>query len=326
MGSPLIAARADLLLAELGAADGAGLASAAAIVARRLGARRLAAAAELAAHGSPSRHPLVARTLGGFQVVVDGQPLPLGAWGSRKPRDLFKILLTRRGRPVPRDVLVELLWPGDDPARGQSRLSVALSTLRAALDPGHVHDPDHAIGADRASLWVRTEHVHVDLEEFLGAAARGLAAYQQGELDAARLSLRTAEATYAGDFLEDDPYDEWAGGVRAEARNTYITAAHTLAAIAQDRRRLRRRREPAVSGACTRSRTTSGRTSAWSPRSSIRSPRRRASGVPVVRRAGWPRSRSSRSPSRRPPTRLSHRCQGDRLLIVRGRSTNLRPT
>ena len=282
-GSPLIAARADLLLAELGAADGAGLASAAAVAARRLGARRLAVAAELAAHGSPSRHPLVARTLGGFQVVVDGQPLPVAAWGSRKPRDLFKILLTRRGRPVPRDVLVELLWRGEDPARGQSRLSVALSTLRAALDPGHVHDPDHAIGADRAALWVQVEHVHVDLEEFVGSAARGLAAYQHGDLDAARLSLRTAEATYAGDYLEDDPYDEWADGLRAEARNTYITVAHTLAVDRPDRRGRRHRREPALSGACSRPARRAGASRPGHRARDVRPPRRRAPGVPVVR-------------------------------------------
>lgn len=41
-------------------------------------------------------------------------------------------------------------------------------------------------------------------------------------------ALTAAERTYTGDFLEDDPYDGWAGAVREEARATYLAVARSL--------------------------------------------------------------------------------------------------
>ncbi|MEK8109737.1 hypothetical protein NKG94_45420 [Micromonospora sp. M12] len=71
------------------------------------------------------------RTLGRFEVYVDGSQLLAADWQSRKARDLLRILAARRGRAVPREQLGEMLWPAQDPGRVGHRLSVALSTLRA---------------------------------------------------------------------------------------------------------------------------------------------------------------------------------------------------
>jgi len=231
LGNPIGVAKSELLLAELGADDAAGRAAYAATTARRAGARRLAAAAERVLQDGPSRHPLVIRTLGGFQVVIAGGPLDQGSWGSRRPRDLLKILVARQGRPVTRDVLVGLLWPGEDPDRGPSRLSVALSTLRAVLDPARAHDADWVIGADRSAVWLRSDRAFVDVVEFMAASARGLAAHRSGSAEPARVALATAEAWYAGDFLEENAFDDWASGLREEARNAYVTVVHALAAL-----------------------------------------------------------------------------------------------
>ena len=44
-----------------------------------------------------------------------------------------KVLVARRGRPVPRTVLMEALWPDEDEERLSNRLSVALTTVRSIL-------------------------------------------------------------------------------------------------------------------------------------------------------------------------------------------------
>lgn len=72
-----------------------------------------------------------------------GTVVPASAWQSRKARDLLKVLMCRRGRPIHREQLMELLWPDEDPKRTSNRLSVALSTVRAVLDPERAHPPDH---------------------------------------------------------------------------------------------------------------------------------------------------------------------------------------
>src|SRR4030095_4590881 len=42
-------------------------------------------------------------------------------------------------------------------------------------------------------------------------------------------SLAPPATTYTGDFLEDDPYEEWAVSLREEARAVYLAVARTLA-------------------------------------------------------------------------------------------------
>ena len=69
--------------------------------------------------------------------------MPTGEWQSRKARDLLKMLIARRGRSVARQVLMDGLWPDEDPERLGNRLSVALATVRSVLDPEKRHPADH---------------------------------------------------------------------------------------------------------------------------------------------------------------------------------------
>ena len=43
---------------------------------------------------------------------------------------------------------------------------------------------------------------------------------------------QTAESVYAGDFLEEDPYEDWAISLREEARAAYVACARCLASDA----------------------------------------------------------------------------------------------
>jgi len=188
------------------------------------------------------------RVLGQFTVEVDGVPLPASAWRSRKARDLLRILVTRRGRPVPRDELTELLWGESavDPAVGH-RLNVAVSTARGVLDPGRRRPPDHFIAAGPANLRVDLTTVEVDVETFLRDARDGLRLHADGAVDDALLVLGAAELSYVDDMFADDPYDEWAWPARDHARSAHLDVLRALTELSLDRgqrdeavRRLRR--------------------------------------------------------------------------------------
>lgn len=171
---------------------------------------------------------VVVQSLGRFRVTRDGEPVPLAAWQSRKARDLFKMLVARRGRPVPRDALMEALWAEQGREALGNRLSVLLSTVRAALDPHKRHEPDHFVGADRNAVWLQAEHVTVDVVGFLAAAGRALELRRAGSPDAGD-RLAAAEASYTGDFLEEDAYEDWAIGLREEAGAVYTQVVRALA-------------------------------------------------------------------------------------------------
>ena len=187
------------------------------------------AAGLLAALPIVSPDPTTVRTLGGFVVVRDGRPLPVAEWQSKKSRDLLKVLLARRGRPAHREVLIEALWPDDDPDAVANRLSVALSGIRSALDPDKRHPPDHFVAGDRESVGLDLEHLHVDVERFLALADRGRALVREHLDDEAIPVLQAAEEMYAGDFLEEDAYEEWVVPLREEARAAYIAVTRALA-------------------------------------------------------------------------------------------------
>ena len=178
---------------------------------------------------APAAPPEVTvRTLGGFRLFRDGDPVPASAWQSKKARTLLKVLIARRGRPTPREALMELLWPSDDPTRLANRLSVALATLRAVLDPVKHHPPEYFVTTDREVVRLELAHVSVDVERFLAHAEAGLAAQRGGHAAQALAHFEAAEALYAGDFLEEDAYEDWASALREDAIARYASVLRAL--------------------------------------------------------------------------------------------------
>ncbi|MDW5330233.1 BTAD domain-containing putative transcriptional regulator [Plantactinospora sp. KLBMP9567] len=175
------------------------------------------------------------RTLGRFEVRVDGRPVPTSAWQSRKARDLLRILAARQGRPVSREQLGELLWPGEPPERLGHRLSVLLSLLRGVLDPDRHGPVDRYVVAERASLALDVTHVDLDVRLFQAEALLGLRRLERGERVSAQDVLTLAEQRYLGDFLADDPYDDSALPVREEMRRLYLRVVRALALLARHR-------------------------------------------------------------------------------------------
>lgn len=177
-----------------------------------------------------STAPVAIRTLGTFQVLRDGVPIPNAAWQSKKARDLLKVLVTRR-RPVPREQLMEVLWPEADPARSGNRLSVLLSMVRDVLQP--VRSGDVPLVSDGNAVWLDRAQVAIDVEDFLGHAGAALDAHRRGERDATA-RLVAVETAYTGGFLDDDPYREWAEALVEEVRATYVAVLRALAGRLRD--------------------------------------------------------------------------------------------
>jgi DNA-binding SARP family transcriptional activator len=186
-----------------------------------LGVRIGACTGDLLGVLTPKSAPAVAiRTLGGFDVLRDGRLVPLREWRSKKARDLLKLLVAHHGRRVSREVLMDALWPDEDPQKLGNRLSVALSILRGVLDPQHQFPPERFIRSSGDAVSLDLNALSVDVERFLAEAAVGL----RGEQD----SLELADELYAGEFLEEDAYEDWSVPVREEARATYIAVARAL--------------------------------------------------------------------------------------------------
>jgi DNA-binding SARP family transcriptional activator len=177
-------------------------------------------------------------TFGPFRVLRDGRPIAVSAWRSQQTRTVLKVLLTRRGRVVPADQLLEILWPEDDPDTGRSRLHVRVSQLRRALDGdnpsafvltvegGYVFDPE-------ADCWV-------DAVAFEAHAQQGRRLQADGALAEAITAYETARALYRGDYLEEELYEDWAFAERERLRASFLTMLTELAEAYAQQGRYRR--------------------------------------------------------------------------------------
>jgi DNA-binding SARP family transcriptional activator len=237
LGCPLDAGRVEVrLVAERLDTYGVTRVAEIADLARRSGARPLLARAEevVRRHDDAARDELVVTVLGSFGLQRRGEAVPVTAWQSKKARDLFKMLVVLRGRPLPREEAIERLWPGEDPAKVSGKLSVALATIRSVLDPDKRHPPDRYLRADGDAILVDDTAAPSDVDRFLQRADLALREHRRAPGQRAVALLVAAEAAYTGDVLEDDPYVDWYVPLREEARAVYLGVTRTLARVRSD--------------------------------------------------------------------------------------------
>jgi DNA-binding SARP family transcriptional activator len=131
--------------------------------------------------------------LGRFEVRVDGEPVPAERWTHRRARDLVKLLALVPGHRLPRDRVLEELWP-------KLRVDAATANLHKAAHHGR-----RALG-------------HAD-----GVVLRGglvmLAPEARVVTDVERFEASSDPGLYAGELLPDDRYALWAEEPRRAVRS-----------------------------------------------------------------------------------------------------------
>jgi DNA-binding SARP family transcriptional activator len=161
---------------------------------------------------------------GSLEVWCCGRRLHPNIWRTRKHAALLKILVGARGQVVPADRLIEWLWPDLPPRSGKANLYVGISLLRRVLEPelpvpaestyiltrypGYLFDPSYG-------CWI-------DVDEFKAHISVGQAHLRQGSAAQAIRAYEAAVSLYRGDYLADDPYEDWAIGLREQLREEYL--------------------------------------------------------------------------------------------------------
>jgi DNA-binding SARP family transcriptional activator len=153
-----------------------------------------------------------------MSVVIDD--VPIDEWSSARIRSLFGYLMTHR-KPWPaREVLMEVFWPESSPKAARNSLNVAIHGLRRVL--GKAKDVPVIVYSGGTYRLHPDVRLWLDVEEFDELVERGRLHEDEGEIDQATAAYEFATGLYRGEFLADDPYDDWAALIRERLRLAYL--------------------------------------------------------------------------------------------------------
>lgn len=163
--------------------------------------------------------------LGPLLVARDGAVVIEGGWRSRRARRLLNVLLAHRLRPVPREVVMEALWPGADPRKAAVNLRQTVFQLRGIIEPEGADEPRHVLttGAETVRLALGPGGGW-DLGEFQAGLAEAAAARRSGDAATELSALEGALELWRGPLLADTPYDPAVEELGAAVRHRYLRA------------------------------------------------------------------------------------------------------
>ena len=119
-----------------------------------------------------------------------------------------------------------LFWPDAEPEAARNSLNVALHGLRQALRAAA--DVPVVIFQDGAYRLHPELQLWLDSDEFERRVAAGRRFETDGQLAAAAAEYEMAAGLYQGDFMADDPYDEWPVMTRERLRVAYLDTLERL--------------------------------------------------------------------------------------------------
>jgi DNA-binding SARP family transcriptional activator len=171
------------------------------------------------------------KLFGEFGVWRGDDPVEGEEWGGQKPRSLLKLLLTRPGRAFSKDEIVEALWPGVSLQDADRRLRITVSLLRRALEPdlGRGSDSRYILSRRPGYAFDEGADCEVDAREFEKRRTRAGTAQKAGKLDDAIREYREALDLARGEFLAEEPYEDWAMEAREEWRGSRLAVLSGLA-------------------------------------------------------------------------------------------------
>jgi DNA-binding SARP family transcriptional activator len=170
---------------------------------------------------------LTAYLLGAFRVSIDDRAIE--KWPGSRGLAVLKYLLANFGEEISRDVLMDIFWPDASPDAARNNLNVALHNLRQAFRAA-LQEP--VVVFERGNYHLNPALiVWTDVDEFERHFQAGRQLESAGQVVASQHEYEVASSLYLGDFLADDPYEEWPVITRERLRVMCLEALDRLSRI-----------------------------------------------------------------------------------------------
>jgi LuxR family maltose regulon positive regulatory protein len=160
--------------------------------------------------------------LGEFKLFRGDAEIPAAKWKSKNAQMLFKFLVYKRTHGyLTKDILMELLWPEEDPQKTANRLRVALTSLRKTLEPEIARGTPSSYLLRQGDSYKLSmgDRGRVDVDEFrIDLKLAG----EEKDTERSISHCLHAETIYQGDFLEEDLHVPWCAEERERLKEEYL--------------------------------------------------------------------------------------------------------
>ena len=179
----------------------------------------------------PRLTDLTIKVLGPVEIYRDPSKLfAPDAWTTRRSRDIFCYIATRKNHRVPKEVLIEAFWGDEDLASVEKNFHPTISHIRKALNSRQDIKQNFIVFRD-GSYQLNPEYSYsIDSDDFLHFIASAENSKREKDAISLRSALESAYAAYRGEFMEGC-YDDWAEEQRIYFQEQFVRVLNGLAKL-----------------------------------------------------------------------------------------------
>jgi len=153
-------------------------------------------------------------------------------WDRSQPKKLLKTILSYGGDRIPKEIIIDELWPEESPRVAEKNFKTTLQRLRKSLEPfihkdfgsSYIHLHDNIVSLD-------AELCHVDADRFLLLLRMADEKQKKGNGKEAFALYAEAQEIYKGDFLPEELYAPLPDKKREELRSKYLELLNKMASF-----------------------------------------------------------------------------------------------
>ena len=176
--------------------------------------------------------PVRIETLGAFRLFRGDSLMEEDEWDRSQPKKLLKTILSYGGERIPKEIIIDELWPEESLRVAERNFKTTLQRLRKSLEPfihkdfgsSYIHLHDNIVFLD-------TELCHVDADRFLSLLKMAEEKQKKGDGKEAFPFYAEALEIYKGDFLPEELYAPWPDKKREELRAKHIELLNKMAGL-----------------------------------------------------------------------------------------------
>jgi ATP/maltotriose-dependent transcriptional regulator MalT/DNA-binding SARP family transcriptional activator len=174
--------------------------------------------------------PLRIETLGTFRLFHGGSLMEEDEWDRSQPKKLLKTIISYGDERVPKEIIIDELWPDESPSVAERNFKTTLQRLRKSLEPFILKDFGSSyIHLHNNIVFLDQELCHVDANRFSSLLKMAEEKGKRGDWKGAFSFYAEALEIYKGDFLPEELYAPWPDKKREELRAKYIELLNKMA-------------------------------------------------------------------------------------------------